>query len=220
MVNRIRSLQMEYTSKELETSLYHMGETGQQVLEQMDIKLADKSQALGREQQIQHEELLTIVQSKDISKLKSPQGASSQLNAGRSHAELKTGMLKEHQKDKNIKQGRVATTSIMEATVNKNKKGPEARIVNLMEIFEPGESSEVQEQLVMKVEVGVGVEANIVPGKEVRKVVKAGRRKDGLVQTRIEGVLKLSGGVVVNNKRKQASMGGKLKPTSNKKKKK
>jgi hypothetical protein len=35
-------------------------------------------------------------------------------------------MLKEHQKDKNIKQGRVATTSIMEATVNKNKMGPEA----------------------------------------------------------------------------------------------
>jgi hypothetical protein len=57
--------------------------------------------------------------------------------------------------------------------------------VNLLEIFDPGESSEVQEQLVMKVEVGVGVEANIVPGKEVRKVVKAGRRKNGLVKTRI-----------------------------------
>ena len=110
----------------------------------------------------------------------------------------------------------------------KRKRGPDARIVNLMEIFEPvepvgvGESrvSEVQEQVVMKVELGLGVEANIMPGKEVRKVLKAGRRKDGLVQTRIEGFLNLSGGVVVNKKRKQASMGGKLKPTSNKKIKK
>jgi hypothetical protein len=166
------------------------------------------------------------VQSKYISKLKSSQGASSQFNDGRNHAELKTGMLKEHLKDKNIKQGRVDSTSIMEATGNKNKKGPDARIVNLMEIFEPvepvgvGESSEVQEQVVMKVEVGVGVEANIVPGKEARKGVKAGRRKDGLVQTRIEGFLNLSGGVVVNKKRKQASMGGKMTPTSNKKIKK
>jgi hypothetical protein len=161
-----------------------------------------------------NEELLIIVQSKDISKLKSSQGACSQLNAGRNHAELKTGMLKEHLKDKNIKQGRVASTSIMEATGNKNKKGPDARIVNLMEIFEPvepvgvGESSEVQEQVVMKVELGLGVEAKIMPGKKVRKVLKAGRRKDGLVQTRIEGFLNLSGGVVVNKKRKQASMGG------------
>jgi hypothetical protein len=141
MVDGISSLQMKYTSKELETSQYHMGETGQ-----MDIERAEKSQAMDREQQYQHEELLIIVQSKDISKLKS------------SSIQLKTSMLKEHLKDKNIKQGRVASTSIMEATGNKNKKGPDARIVNLMEIFEPvepvgvGESSEVQEQLVMKVD--------------------------------------------------------------------
>ena len=83
-------------------------------------------------------------------------------------------------------------------------------------------SSEVQEQVVMKVntEVELGVKAKNMPGKEVRKVVKAGRRKGGLVQTRIEGFLKLYEGVVVNKKRKQASMGGKLKPTSNKKIKK
>ena len=95
------------------------------------------------------------------------------------------------------------------------------RIGNLMERFEPvgvGERREVQEQVVMKVnkEVELGAKANIIPGKKVRKVVKAGRRKVGLVRTRIEGFLQLSEGLVVNMKRKPASMGGKLKPTSNK----
>ena len=63
----------------------------------------------------------------------------------------------------------------------------------------------------------LGAKASIMPGKKVRKVVKAGRRKVGLVRTRIEGFLQLSEGLVVNMKRKPASMGGKLKPNSNKK---
>ena len=75
---------------------------------------------------------------------------------------------------------------------------------------------------------GQGVEANNDLGREGRKVVKAKRRKGsvgcGLVQARIQDFLKLSGNEEatqgISKKRKVASLEEKLKPSSNKKKKK
>ena len=72
---------------------------------------------------------------------------------------------------------------------------------------------------------GVGGKTNTLPEKVERKVVKAGRRADGcligsLIQTRIDGFLKLSDNVAnkgITKKRKQGTLGEKLKPTSNKK---
>ena len=60
------------------------------------------------------------------------------------------------------------------------------------------DSNQVQEQVAMDVDTEDGVvgKANRIPGKEGRKVVRASSRKGGLVQTRIDGFLKLSEGLV------------------------
>ena len=165
-------------------------------------------------------------------KLKSFKGASSQLDPSRSNAEMKTGMLKEHHVTKNsIKQDREANNTSLEAMrAVARKKEPDPIVGSLLGVFEP---VRVQESTVCQVQVardvdkreGVGGKTNTLPEKVERKVVKAGRRADGcliasLIQTRIDGFLKLSDNVAnkgITKKRKQGNLGEKLKPTSNKK---
>jgi hypothetical protein len=212
-------------------------ETKSQQSLQVDSVEEDSPRVVDNRQLFEQKEMIPSSLGKDIDKLKLFEGAGGQQSEqARRQASIRTGQLKEHQEVEGhvkVSMGDMMNKNVT-STADSSKKmsntGQEARpsVCDLREVFEPARLQEKQGDGVVEVTGGQGVEANNDLGREGRKVVKAKRRKGsvgcGLVQARIQDFLKLSGKEEatqgISKKRKVASLEEKLKPSSNKKKKK